>query len=175
MSLARQPARGERLGAPEQRLDVAPGRAVAEPLLVDWAAHGARGAAEAALYARVKQDGVTVSALLAKAAGLALRKHPLINAAFAPADGGGIRYNADINVAMAVALDAAHRAPAPLLVGYSVTAVGGLFVLVCAAGYAIVMQIDKRGVPLPGPLAAWPGRRRQQAAAMGCASSPSAC
>ena len=58
-----------------------------------------------ALYARVKQDGVTVSALLAKAAGLALRKHPLINAAFAPADGGGIRYNADINVAMAVALD----------------------------------------------------------------------
>ena len=43
--------------------------------------------------------------LLQLAAGVALRKHPLMNAAFTSADGGGIRYNDDINVAMAVALD----------------------------------------------------------------------
>ena len=53
-----------------------------------------------ALYATLKKKGVSMSALLAKACGLALKKHPLLNAAYVP---DGIKYNADINVCMAVA------------------------------------------------------------------------
>jgi len=53
------------------------------------------------LYKELKPKGVTVSALLAKAVGLALAKHPLMNSAYVP---DGIQYNSDINVAMAVAL-----------------------------------------------------------------------
>jgi len=53
------------------------------------------------LYKQLKPKGVTVSALLAKAVGLALTKHPLLNSAYAP---DAIQYNPDINVAMAVAL-----------------------------------------------------------------------
>ena len=45
---------------------------------------------------------MTVSALLAKAVAETLKKHPIINAAYVE---GGIKYNGDINVAMAVALD----------------------------------------------------------------------
>jgi pyruvate dehydrogenase E2 component (dihydrolipoamide acetyltransferase) len=51
----------------------------------------------------LKKKGVSVSALLAKAVAITLEKHPLINAAYDPS--GGIKYNKDINVAMAVALD----------------------------------------------------------------------
>lgn len=50
---------------------------------------------------RVCAQGVTVSALLAKAVGLALAKHPIVNSNYVD---GGIKYNPNINVAMAVAL-----------------------------------------------------------------------
>ena len=51
----------------------------------------------------LKPKGVTVSALLAKAVAICLEKHPIVNAAYDPS--GAIKYNEDINVAMAVALD----------------------------------------------------------------------
>jgi len=53
------------------------------------------------LYATLKPKGVSVSALLAKAVGVTLAKHPLMNSAYV-AD--GIQYNDNIDVAMAVAL-----------------------------------------------------------------------
>jgi pyruvate dehydrogenase E2 component (dihydrolipoamide acetyltransferase) len=52
------------------------------------------------LYKEVKAKGVTMSALLAKAVGMTLAKHPLINSAYVH---DGIKYNENINVAMAVA------------------------------------------------------------------------
>ncbi len=55
-----------------------------------------------ALYAELKPKGVTVSAMLAKACAMAMEKYPIINAAYVP---GGIKYHADVNVAMAVAID----------------------------------------------------------------------
>lgn len=55
------------------------------------------------LYKTLKPKGVTVSALLAKAVAICLEKHPIVNAAYDPS--GAIKYNEDINVAMAVALD----------------------------------------------------------------------
>jgi pyruvate dehydrogenase E2 component (dihydrolipoamide acetyltransferase) len=58
-----------------------------------------------ALYQKVKPKGVTVSALLAKAVALAIEKHPIINSSFSDKGGGGIVYNKDINIAMAVAID----------------------------------------------------------------------
>jgi len=54
------------------------------------------------LYATLKPKGVTVSAMLAKAVAETLKKHPVVNAAYVE---GGIKYNKDINVAMAVAID----------------------------------------------------------------------
>jgi len=54
-----------------------------------------------ALYKQVKSKGVTMSALLAKAVGMTLAKHPLMNAAYVT---DGIQYNDKINVAMAVAM-----------------------------------------------------------------------
>jgi len=54
-----------------------------------------------ALYAQLKPKGVTVSAMLAKAVGLALAKHPIMNSNYVE---DGISYNSDINVAMAVAM-----------------------------------------------------------------------
>eukprot|EP00981_Chlorochromonas_danica_P010891 scaffold3530_cov182-Ochromonas_danica.AAC.2 len=54
------------------------------------------------LYAKLKPRGVTMSALLAKAVSETLKKHPLLNAAYHE---GGIRYNKDINISMAVAID----------------------------------------------------------------------
>ena len=54
-----------------------------------------------ALYKLVKEKGVTMSALLAKAVGMTLAKHPLVNAAYAP---DAIAYNPAVNVAMAVAM-----------------------------------------------------------------------
>lgn len=55
-----------------------------------------------ALYGALKAKGVTVSAMLAKACAEVLKKHPVVNAAYVE---GGIKYNKDINVAMAVAID----------------------------------------------------------------------
>lgn len=54
------------------------------------------------LYAQLKPKGVTVSAMLAKALGIVLAKHPLVNAAYV---NGAVQYHTDVNVAMAVAID----------------------------------------------------------------------
>eukprot|EP00198_Chlamydomonas_reinhardtii_P008170 XP_001697507.1 dihydrolipoamide acetyltransferase [Chlamydomonas reinhardtii] len=56
-----------------------------------------------ALYQQLKPKGVTMTALLAKACGVALAKHPLLYAACTP-DGNGITYSSQINVALAVAM-----------------------------------------------------------------------
>jgi len=58
-----------------------------------------------ALYKKLKPDGVSVSALLAKAVALAIEKHPIMNSAYSDKDGGGFLYKKDINIAMAVAID----------------------------------------------------------------------
>jgi len=55
------------------------------------------------LYQSVKPKGVTVSALLAKAVALAAEKYPVMNSNYDPS--GGIKWNADINIAMAVAIN----------------------------------------------------------------------
>lgn len=52
------------------------------------------------LYAKVKSKGVTMSALLAKAVGITLRKHPIMNAAY---ENKTTVFRKDINIAMAVA------------------------------------------------------------------------
>jgi pyruvate dehydrogenase E2 component (dihydrolipoamide acetyltransferase) len=54
-----------------------------------------------ALYKQVKSKGVTMTALLAKAVAVTLKKHPLLNACFAEQ---GIQYRSQINVAIAVAM-----------------------------------------------------------------------
>lgn len=51
------------------------------------------------LYGKVKPKGVTMSALLAKSVATALRRHPIMNAAYKE---GAIEYREEINVAMAV-------------------------------------------------------------------------
>eukprot|EP00922_Rhytidocystis_sp_ex-Travisia-forbesii_P041048 GHVS01061261.1.p1 GENE.GHVS01061261.1~~GHVS01061261.1.p1 ORF type:complete len:792 (-),score=163.29 GHVS01061261.1:76-2451(-) len=56
------------------------------------------------LYTDTKAKGVTVSAMLAKAAALALQKHPLVNAHF-DAQTSSVVYPGHINVAMAVATE----------------------------------------------------------------------
>eukprot|EP00532_Pseudo-nitzschia_australis_P010017 CAMPEP_0168240752 /NCGR_PEP_ID=MMETSP0140_2-20121125/22382_1 /TAXON_ID=44445 /ORGANISM="Pseudo-nitzschia australis, Strain 10249 10 AB" /LENGTH=581 /DNA_ID=CAMNT_0008175463 /DNA_START=26 /DNA_END=1772 /DNA_ORIENTATION=+ len=58
-----------------------------------------------AMYQKVKPDGISVSAMLAKACAMAIEKHPIVNSAYSDQDGGGIMYKADINIAMAVAID----------------------------------------------------------------------
>jgi pyruvate dehydrogenase E2 component (dihydrolipoamide acetyltransferase) len=55
-----------------------------------------------ALYKQVKPKGVTMTALLAKAIGNTLKKHPLVNARYTDQ---GIQYNPNINVAIAVAME----------------------------------------------------------------------
>ncbi len=55
-----------------------------------------------ALYKQVKPKGVTMTALLAKAVGVTLAKHPLVNASFSP---NGVQYSAAVNVAVAVAME----------------------------------------------------------------------
>ena len=55
------------------------------------------------LYRKLKPKGVTMTALLAKACGVALAQHPIMYAS-ATADGSGITYNENINIAMAVAM-----------------------------------------------------------------------
>ena len=54
------------------------------------------------LYKQIKSKGVTMTALLAKAVAVTLQKHPLLNASYAES---AIQYRADINVAVAVAMD----------------------------------------------------------------------
>ena len=54
-----------------------------------------------ALYKQIKPKGVTVTALLAKAVALALKKHPVVNASYTEQ---GVAYHRDINVSVAVAM-----------------------------------------------------------------------
>jgi hypothetical protein len=56
-----------------------------------------------ALYRKLKPKGVTMTALLAKACGVALEQHPLLYSVCTP-DGSGVTYNERINIAMAVAM-----------------------------------------------------------------------
>jgi pyruvate dehydrogenase E2 component (dihydrolipoamide acetyltransferase) len=56
-----------------------------------------------ALYRKLKPKGVTMTALLSKACGVALAGHPLLYAQCTP-DGSGVTYNERINIAMAVAM-----------------------------------------------------------------------
>lgn len=58
-----------------------------------------------AAYKKLKADGVSVSAMLAKACALAIERHPIMNSAYSEEQGGGIQYKKDINIAMAVAID----------------------------------------------------------------------
>ncbi len=53
------------------------------------------------LYRQIKPKGVTMTALLAKAVAVTLKKHPVVNASFAPS---GIQYSSSINIAVAVAM-----------------------------------------------------------------------
>ncbi len=53
------------------------------------------------LYKQLKPKGVTMSALLAKAVAMTLKKYPVINSSFTDA---GIQYHGAINVAVAVAM-----------------------------------------------------------------------
>jgi pyruvate dehydrogenase E2 component (dihydrolipoamide acetyltransferase) len=54
------------------------------------------------LYKQIKSKGVTMTGMLAKAVAVTLQKHPLLNACYVES---GIQYRADINVAVAVAMD----------------------------------------------------------------------
>ncbi|CAA3006111.1 dihydrolipoyllysine-residue acetyltransferase component 4 of pyruvate dehydrogenase complex [Olea europaea subsp. europaea] len=56
-----------------------------------------------ALYEKVKPKGVTMTALLAKAAAVALAQHPVVNATCK--DGKSFTYNSNINIAVAVAIN----------------------------------------------------------------------
>ncbi|CAM9001147.1 unnamed protein product [Rhodiola kirilowii] len=55
------------------------------------------------LYEKVKPKGVTMTALLAKAAAMALSQHPVVNASCK--DGKSFTYNSSINIAVAVAIN----------------------------------------------------------------------
>ena len=55
-----------------------------------------------AFYKQVKPKGVTMTALLVKAVAVTLARHPQVNAATTPA---GMAYPADVNVAVAVAME----------------------------------------------------------------------
>jgi pyruvate dehydrogenase E2 component (dihydrolipoamide acetyltransferase) len=58
-----------------------------------------------ALYAKLKPEGVSVSALITKAVAIAIERHPIVNSAYSDEQGGGILYKKDINIAMAVAIE----------------------------------------------------------------------
>ncbi|OEU22777.1 2-oxoacid_dh-domain-containing protein [Fragilariopsis cylindrus CCMP1102] len=64
-----------------------------------------------AMYKKLKPDGVSVSAMLAKACALAIEKHPIINSGYSEQDGGGILFKQDINIAMAVAIEGGLMTP----------------------------------------------------------------
>jgi pyruvate dehydrogenase E2 component (dihydrolipoamide acetyltransferase) len=53
------------------------------------------------LYKQIKSKGVTMTALLAKAVALTLKKHPLLNACYTDK---GVQYRNAINIAVAVAM-----------------------------------------------------------------------
>ena len=53
------------------------------------------------LYKQIKPKGVTMTALLAKAVAVSLQKHPVVNASYAQ---NAIKYNSEINIALAVAM-----------------------------------------------------------------------
>ena len=53
------------------------------------------------LYKQIKPKGVTMTALLAKAVAVTLQKHPVVNASYVP---DAIKYNSEINIAVAVAM-----------------------------------------------------------------------
>jgi pyruvate dehydrogenase E2 component (dihydrolipoamide acetyltransferase) len=53
------------------------------------------------LYKQIKSKGVTMTALLAKAIAVTLKNHPVVNASYTQ---DAIKYNAEINVAVAVAM-----------------------------------------------------------------------
>ncbi|MCX5925932.1 MAG: dihydrolipoamide acetyltransferase family protein [Cyanobium sp. LacPavin_0920_WC12_MAG_63_22] len=57
-----------------------------------------------AFYRQVKPKGVTMTALLAKAVGVVLARHPQVNAATS-ADGTAMAFPASVNVAVAVAME----------------------------------------------------------------------
>ncbi|KAE9605684.1 hypothetical protein Lal_00025085 [Lupinus albus] len=56
-----------------------------------------------AFYEKVKPKGVTMTAILAKAAAMALVQHPVVNATCK--DGKSFTYNSNINIAVAVAIN----------------------------------------------------------------------
>jgi pyruvate dehydrogenase E2 component (dihydrolipoamide acetyltransferase) len=58
-----------------------------------------------ALYKKVKPDGISISALIAKAVAIAIERHPIMNSAYSEQSGGGFLYKKDINIAMAVAIN----------------------------------------------------------------------
>ncbi|EPR61356.1 pyruvate dehydrogenase complex subunit PDH-E2 [Toxoplasma gondii GT1] len=58
-----------------------------------------------------QQSTVTMSVLLAKAVALTLEKHPIMNAAYNPKDGGQIQHPGAVNVAMAVSVDGGLLTP----------------------------------------------------------------
>lgn len=62
-----------------------------------------------ALYERVKPKGVTMTAILAKAAAMALVQHPVVNASCK--DGKHFAYNSSINIAVAVAINGGFITP----------------------------------------------------------------
>lgn len=62
------------------------------------------------LYKKVKPKGVTMTALLAKAVGVALAQHPIMFSALSP-DAKSIVYNEKVNIAIAVALDSGLITP----------------------------------------------------------------
>lgn len=53
------------------------------------------------LYKQIKSKGVTMTALLAKAVAVTLKKHPIVNASYVE---NGIHYSENINVSVAVAM-----------------------------------------------------------------------
>ena len=63
-----------------------------------------------ALYKKVKPKGVTMTALLAKAVGVALAQHPIMFSSLTPA-GDAIVYNEKVNIAIAVALESGLITP----------------------------------------------------------------
>ena len=63
-----------------------------------------------ALYKKVKPKGVTMTALLAKAVGVALAQHPIMFASLAPS-GDAVVYNEKVNIAIAVALESGLITP----------------------------------------------------------------
>ena len=103
-----------------------------------------------------------MSALLAKAVGLALTKHPLLNSAYAP---DAIQYNPDINVAMAVAL------PDGGLITPVLKKVCGSSIRSWRRADALLTRTGKEYLPSPHPLLPHP-RCKGRAASPSATASP---